>query len=107
MAMRENPFRATLNTTGRKTSKTHSVMLRAVRYNGKIYFSRHMPDSDWFKNALADPEVTVQYGGSTYHGKASLVQDVELGRKISQLKYPGEDRANEKRVAVEVTLYEQ
>jgi hypothetical protein len=27
-----------------------------------------------------------------------------LNKKISQLKYPGEDRAKEKRVAIEVTL---
>ena len=30
--------------------------------------------------------------------------DEELNQKISQLKYPGEKRANEKRVAIEVTL---
>jgi len=27
-----------------------------------------------------------------------------LNQKLSQLKYPGEERANEKRVAIEVTL---
>ena len=30
----------------------------------------------------------------------------ELNEKISQLKYPGEERANEKRVAIEITLDE-
>ena len=37
-------------------------------------------------------------------GKASLVTDEKLNQKISQLKYPGEKRADEKRVAIEVTL---
>ena len=37
-------------------------------------------------------------------GKAKLVTDEELSKKISQLKYPGEEKAKEKRVTIEVTL---
>jgi len=103
----ENLFHAILSTKGRKTGRTHSVMLRAVRYNGKIYFSRHRPDGDWFKNALINPDVIIEINNTSYAGKAKLVEDLELGRKISKLKYPGESRADEKRVAIEVTLYEQ
>ena len=40
----------------------------------------------------------------TFTGKASIVTDEKLNQKLSQLKYPGEQRANEKRVAIEVTL---
>ncbi len=80
-------------------------MLRAVNYNGKIYFSRHLPDGDWFKNALTNSEVKIEYNNFIFSGKAKLVTDEELSKKISQLKYPGEDKANEKRVAIEVTLY--
>jgi len=79
-------------------------MLRAVNYNGKIYFSRHKPDGDWFKNALINPEVKIEYNDSIFSGKAKLVTDEELSKKISQLKYPGEEKANEKRVAIEVTF---
>jgi len=79
-------------------------MLRAVNYNGKIYFSRHRPDGDWFKNALINPEVKIEYNDSIFSGKAKLVTDEELSKKISQLKYPGEEKANEKRVAIEVTF---
>jgi len=43
-------FKAVLTTEGRKTGKEHSVWLRAVRYNDRIYFSRHKPDGDWFQN---------------------------------------------------------
>ena len=39
-----------------------------------------------------------------FTGNASLVTDEKLNQKISQLKYPGEQRANEKRVAIEVIL---
>jgi len=107
MAIEENVFRAILSTKGRKTGRRHSVMLRAVRYNEKIYFSRHRPDGDWFKNAMVNPDVIIEYNNSTYTGKANLVKDEKLERKISQLKYSGEKRADEKRVAIEITLYEQ
>ena len=82
-------------------------MLRAVKFNEKIYFSRHRPDGDWFKNAIANPEVTIEVNGARYSGKAKEVIDEELRKKISHLKYPGEERANENRVAIEVTLDEQ
>ena len=100
-------FRAVLSTKGRKTGKIHSVMLRAVKYNEKIYFSRHRPDGDWFKNAMENPDVIIEYDNSRHMGKAKLVEDEKLEQKISQLKYPGEKRADEKRVAIEITLYEQ
>ena len=104
--MDNSPFRAILNTTGRKTSNAHSVELLAVRHDGKIYFSRHRPDSDWFKNALADPRVTIRFNGRTYRGNASLVKDEEMNQKISHLKYPGKPKASEKRVSIQVTLCE-
>lgn len=106
MADAMGPFNATLNTLGRRTQCMHSVVLLAVRYNGKLYFSRHLPDSDWFKNALANPDVTVTYGGMTRAGRARPVQDRALNGIISRLKYPGQDRAAEQRVSIEVTLCE-
>ena len=104
MEIQEERFRPILVTKGRKTWKSHSVWLRAVNYNEKIYFSRHRPDGDWFQNAIANPEVKIQYKDMEFTGNASLVTDEKLNQKISQLKYPGEQRANEKRVAIEVTL---
>tara|TARA_B110000014_G_C19545555_1_gene291960 strand:+ start:54 stop:383 length:330 start_codon:yes stop_codon:yes gene_type:complete len=104
MEIHEERFRPILVTKGRKTGKAHSVWLRAVKYNEKIYFSRHRPDGDWFQNVIVNPEVKIQYNDTEYTGKASIVTDEKLNEKISQLKYPGEKRANEKRVAIEVTL---
>ena len=102
----EGRFIAVLETVGRITSKTHSVKLKAVSYDRRIYFSRHMPDSDWFKNAMANPKVTIRYNGNTYSGLAKHVKDESLSTRISRLKYPGEERANEKREVMEVTLCE-
>jgi hypothetical protein len=99
-------FRASLITKGRITSQSHSVTLRGVKYNNKIYFSRHRPDSDWFKNAVANSTVEIKYNDSSYSGIAKIVKDESLNQKISQLKYPGEKRAEEKRVSLEITLHE-
>ena len=38
MKIVEERFRPILVTKGRKTGKSHSVWLRAVKYNEKIYF---------------------------------------------------------------------
>ena len=104
MEISEERFRPILITKGRKTGNPHSVWLRAVKYNKKIYFSRHRPDGDWFQNAIANSEVKIQYNNIEFTGRASLVTDEKLNQKISQLKYPGEKRSDEKRVAIEVTL---
>lgn len=97
-------LKAILITKGRKTSKEHSVWLRGVLYDDKIYFSRHKLDGDWIKNALANPNVRVKFDDSNYLGRANLVADENLARLISQLKYPGEERAKESRVVLEVIL---
>ena len=79
-------------------------MLRAVMYMDKIYFSRHRPDGDWFKNAISNPDVKVEFDDTSFSGKAIQVLDESLAKKISELKYPGEERAKESRVVLEVSL---
>ncbi len=105
MQIKESLFQSTLVTKGRVTKQPHSVILRGVKYNDKIYFSRHRPDSDWFKNIITNSVVVIKYQDSSYSGIAKIVTDEDLNKKISQLKYPGEKRADEKRVAVEITLH--
>lgn len=105
--MKENgAFKAILTTKGRITGREHSVWLRAVMYDGKIYFSRHKPDGDWFQNALKNPDVKIQINDKVHFGKAKKVTDQNLNKKISELKYPGQQRAKEKRVTIQVTLCE-
>ena len=95
-------FKAFLETKGRKTGKTHKVELLVVQYNNKFYFSRRNPNGDWLKNAIENPDVTVSFDGQTFAGKANLVTDILLNKKICQLKYEDEKRANEERVVLEV-----
>jgi hypothetical protein len=100
--IQEGTFKAVLVTVGRKTGKEHAVEIRVVFYNGKFYFSRRNPDSDWLKNALHNKNVKIEYQGNIISGTASLVNDQELGKKISQMKY-SDKRAEESRVVLEVS----
>ena len=102
--MENQVFKALLTTKGRKTGKEHSVMLRAVSYENKIYFSRHRLDGDWIKNAISNSDVKVEFDNSSFFGKAILVSDDNLAKKISELKYPGEERAKESSVVLQVSL---
>tara|TARA_B100001146_G_scaffold170645_1_gene151490 strand:+ start:798 stop:1100 length:303 start_codon:yes stop_codon:yes gene_type:complete len=95
-------FKAFLETKGRKTGKIHKVELLVVRYNNRFYFSRRNPNGDWLKNAIDNPDVIVSFDGQTFPGKAKLVTDISLNKKICRLKYEDEKRANEDRIVLEV-----
>ena len=97
-------FKAVLITIGRKTGKEHSVWAKAVTYNNMIYFSRRNPNSDWLKNAIAHPQVKVKFDGKEFSGIARLVEEDELAKKISSLKYTDENRQKESRIVLEVKL---
>ena len=101
MEIQEGTFRAILVTTGRKSGKEHSVEIGTVFYNGKFYFSRRNPNSDWLKNALYNPNVRIEYRGKFILGTASLVNDQELCKKISQMKY-ADKRSGEVRIVLQV-----
>jgi len=96
------PFKVILETKGRKTGKIYKTELLVVRYNNKFYFSRRNPNSDWLKNAIKNSDVKVSFDGQTLAGKANLVKDDSLSKKISQLKYKDEKRASEARIVLEV-----
>ena len=97
-------FKALLTTMGRKTGKEHSVWAKAVTYNDMIYFSRRNPNSDWLKNAIANPTVKVEFDWKKFSGSAKLVVDDDLARKISSLKYTDKSRQEESRIVLEVSL---
>ena len=97
-------FKAILTTMGRKTGKEHSVWAKAVTYNDMIYFSRRNSNSDWLKNAIANPMVKVEFDGKKISGEARLVDDEELSKKISSLKYTDKSRQEEPRIVLEVSL---
>ena len=100
-------FKALLTTMGRKTGKEHSVWAKAVTYNNMIYFSRRNSNSDWLKNAIANSEVKIEFDGKQFSGKARVVEEQELARKISSLKYVEKDRQEESRIVLEVKLSDE
>jgi len=83
MSFETSLFRASLVTIGRVSKQPHTVTLRGVKYNGKIYFSRHRPDSDWFKNAITNPVVVIKYNNSSYSGIAKIVTGDARNRLVS------------------------
>ena len=97
-------FKAILTTIGRKTGNEHSVWAKAVTYNNMIYFSRRNPNSDWIKNAIANPKVKVKFNGKEFSGNARLVQEEELSKKISTLKYTDKNRQDEPRIVLEIQI---
>ncbi len=97
-------FKAILTTIGRKTGNEHSVWAKAVTYNNMIYFSRRNPNSDWLKNAIANPKVKVKFDGKEFSGNARLVQEEELSKKISTLKYTDKNRQDESRIVLEIQI---
>ena len=101
MEIQEGTFRAILVTTGRKSGKEHLVEIRVVFYKGNFYFSRRNPNSDWLKNALCNPNVKIEYQGKFISGMASVVNDQELCKKISQMKY-ADKRSEEARIVLQV-----
>lgn len=100
--LKEGSFIASLTTTGRKSGREHTVPLRLVFYGGKLYASRKNPDGDWLKNIARNPSVAIELQGLRVDGTARLVDDEELSRKISQLKY-SDERSNLQRIVVEIT----
>ena len=92
-----------LTTIGRVTGRSHTVPLRLVCHQGKVYASRSNARSDWWRNALRHPEVGVEIQGRQYAGTARLVNDDALSQRISLLKY-GDQRGLKKRTVIEIAL---
>ena len=92
-----------LTTMGRVSGRPHVVTLRLVYHGGKFYASRRDTASDWCRNLMAEPRVTIRLNGEETSATASVVDDVELARKVSGLKY-GDQRALKPRVIVEMVL---
>ncbi len=99
--MQEGSFIGTLTTIGRKTGKEHTVPLRLVFYNGNFYASRTNLGGDWLKNIAKNPLVSIEVDGRKVTGRASIVDDEAVSRRISKLKY-GDERSNITRIIVQI-----
>lgn len=80
-----------LTTTGRKTGKPHEIEIWFGVNGGSIYLlSGGMDSSDWVKNLLKDPNVTLHIAGQTFPALARIVTDKDeesQAREIVADKY--------------------
>ena len=53
---------------------------------------------------IANPIVKVEFNGEKFSGSAKLIDDDDLARKISSLKYTDKARQEEPRIILEVSL---
>lgn len=68
---------------GRKSQKARHTMLSYVLSGEKVYVcSGWGKRSDWYKNIIANPQVTVQIGRKTFSAKARRIQDMGEFKEI-------------------------
>lgn len=80
-----------LTTTGRRTGRPHRIEIWFNARGSTLYLLSGGRDrSDWVRNLLANPEVTVHISGQTFHGTArpvSAPDEDELARSLLVAKY--------------------
>jgi deazaflavin-dependent oxidoreductase (nitroreductase family) len=87
-----------LGTTGRRSGRVHEVEIWFGVVHDSLYLiSGNGPGADWYRNALADPAVSVRVGGDTRTGVARTVVDPQERRQVGELmgaKYPWDGDAS-------------
>lgn len=80
-----------LTTTGRVTGRPHEIEIWFVVHDSTIHLlSGGMGRSDWVKNLLKNPAVTVRIAKHTFHATARIVKDEAeemLARNLLADKY--------------------
>jgi deazaflavin-dependent oxidoreductase (nitroreductase family) len=66
-----------LTTTGRVSGRPHEIEIWFGTENNILYLLSGSEKSDWVKNLLKDPAVTVRIGKRTFTGTARMVKDKE------------------------------
>ncbi|MBF6611998.1 MAG: nitroreductase family deazaflavin-dependent oxidoreductase [Chloroflexi bacterium] len=86
-----------LTTQGRNSGRPHTIEIWfATPTEGRSLYmlSGGGANSDWVKNLLNNPEVSVRIGGRTCVGRGRVVQDPDegrLARKLIVAKYYGRE----------------
>ncbi len=85
-----------LTTRGRKTGKPHEIEIWfGVNGNSLYLLSGGMDKSDWVRNLLKEPNVTVRIAKRTFNASARLVNDKDeemLARNLLADKYSERER---------------
>jgi deazaflavin-dependent oxidoreductase (nitroreductase family) len=75
-----------VTTTGRRTGNRHEIEIWFGVIDDTMYLiSGNGPSADWYRNALADPQVSVRLAGELHPGVARAVSDVDERRRVGDL----------------------
>lgn len=81
-----------LTTTGRRSGRPHEIEIWFGVVADTLYLiSGNGPGADWFRNASANPHVTIGIDGERWCGVARPVDEPEERRAVGELmgaKYP-------------------
>lgn len=65
-----------VTTRGRRTGRPHEIEIWFGVLDDTMYLiSGNGPTADWFRNLVADPDVTVRIADETHVGRARVVDD--------------------------------
>ncbi len=83
-----------LTTFGHKTGRPHEIEIWFAVTGGKIYMLSGRRDvSDWVKNILTNPEVSVRISDQTFAGMARIItsatEEEDQARRLLAGKYEG------------------
>jgi deazaflavin-dependent oxidoreductase (nitroreductase family) len=74
-----------LTTTGRVSGRLHQIEIWFGAQNNSLYLMAGNHNSDWLKNLLKDPNVTVRIAKRIFPGTARLVQDQQEEMTVRNL----------------------
>lgn len=75
-----------LTTTGRKSGQPRTATIWFVHDRGKIYVQAGKGgDTDWFRNLLKYPEVTLDFGSLAVRGRAHPLDDSAEAERVHSL----------------------
>jgi deazaflavin-dependent oxidoreductase (nitroreductase family) len=82
-----------VTTTGRRTGRPHEIEIWFGVRDGTLYVLSGGGDrSDWVRNLIVDPRVTLRIGGRTWEARARVVEDPDEDAEARRLlagKYQG------------------
>ena len=75
-----------LTTTGRKTGNPHEIEIWFCIYENSIYLmAGGREKSDWVKNLIKEPNVTIRIKKQTFNAKARIVKNKEEEMAVRNL----------------------
>ena len=87
-----------VTTIGRRSAKAHEIEIWFGVIDDTMYLiSGNGPAADWYRNALAESQVSVRLPGETHDGVARDVTDADERRRVGDLmgaKYPWDGDAS-------------